>query len=57
MQVPLFKKVFAGHVKHTEPLFEEQVSQFEEHTMHKELEFPYGFTWFPVQGMQTPLLR
>ena len=44
MQVPLLKKVFAGQKMHVEPLFEEQVAQFEEHTMHEELEFPYGFT-------------
>ena len=44
MQVPLLKKVFAGHVKQTEPLLEEQVLQFEEHTMQEELEFPSGLT-------------
>jgi len=44
MQVPLLKKVFAGQKMHVEPLFEEQVAQFEEHTMHEELEFPSGLT-------------
>jgi hypothetical protein len=43
MQIPLLKKLLIGQEIQIYPLFDAQMSQMGEQTMHEDFEFPYGY--------------